>query len=88
MIFYGGNLSSSFTELHHHDNTTAEAELVLICSRLMTSSEAGKNCLSKKFSSVFAGTMKLHNICKRHGFLDTSLKQTESTIFLYVIQWD
>ena len=29
--------------------------------------------------------MKHHNVCKRHGFLDTGFKQTKRIIFL---QWD
>ena len=33
----------------------------------------------------YAGTVKCHNVCKRHSFLDTGFKQTEHTIFLHVI---
>ena len=33
----------------------------------------------------YAVKVKRHNACKRHGFLDTGLKQTEGTIFLCVI---
>ena len=29
--------------------------------------------------------MKRHNVCQRHGFLDTSFKQTERAILLHVI---
>ena len=33
----------------------------------------------------YAVTVKRHNVCKRHGFLDTGFKQTECTIFLCFI---
>ena len=35
---------------------------------------------------VYAGTVKRHNVCKRHVAIDTGLIQTERTIFLHVIR--
>ena len=36
--------------------------------------------------SIYAGTVKRHNVCKRHVSIDTGFKQTEgSAIFLHVI---
>ena len=37
------------------------------------------------FYSIFTGTLKHHNVCEAHTFLDTGFKQTERAIFLYVI---
>ena len=34
---------------------------------------------------VYAGTVKRHNVCKRHVAIDTGFKQIERTIFLHVI---
>ena len=31
---------------------------------------------------LYAVKVKRHNVCKRHGFLDTGFKQTERTIFV------
>ena len=36
----------------------------------------------------YAGTMKRHNVCIRHGFLDTGFKQTERAIFTTLFEWD
>ena len=33
----------------------------------------------------YAGTVKRHNVCKRHVAIDTGFKQTERSIFLHVI---
>ena len=33
----------------------------------------------------YSGTMKRHNVCKRHVAIDTGFKQTEGAIFLHVI---
>ena len=34
---------------------------------------------------TYVGTVKRHNICKRHVSNDTGFKQTERAIFLHVI---
>ena len=34
---------------------------------------------------VYTGTVKCHNVCKRHVAIDTGFKQTERTIFLQII---
>ena len=34
---------------------------------------------------TYAGTVKRHNVCKRHVSIDTGFKQTERAIFLHVI---
>ena len=36
-------------------------------------------------SQEYAGILKCHNVCKRHIAIETGFKQTECTIFLYVI---
>ena len=34
---------------------------------------------------TFVGEVKRHNVCKRHGFLDTGFKQTGPSPFFHVI---
>ena len=34
---------------------------------------------------IYAGTVKRHNICKRHVAIGTGFKQAERTIFLHII---
>ena len=34
---------------------------------------------------MYTGTVKRHNVCKRHISIDTGVKQTERAIFLHVI---
>ena len=33
----------------------------------------------------YAGSVKRHNVCKRHVAIDTGFKQTERAMFLHVI---
>ena len=41
-----------------------------------------KSCRDQNVGmSLYAGTVKGHNICKRHVAIDTGVKQTEHTIF-------
>ena len=37
------------------------------------------------YRNAYDGTVRRHNVCKRHVAIDTSVKQTERTIFLQVI---
>ena len=37
---------------------------------------------------VYDGTVKRHNLCKRHVSIDTGFKQTERAIFSMLFQWD
>ena len=37
---------------------------------------------------LYAGTVKCHNVCKRHAAIGTGFKQTECTIFLHIISME
>ena len=39
-------------------------------------------------TSVYAGIVKRHNVCKRHVAIDPGFKQTERTIFSTVINFN
>ena len=43
-------------------------------------------CINK--SPQYPGTVKCHNVFKRHIAIDTGFKQTESTIFLHLISME
>ena len=51
---------------------------------------AGMDDRSSVHSKVikYAGTMKGHNICKRHVAINTGVKQTEQSIFSTLLQWN
>ena len=44
--------------------------------------------LRNRFACEYAGTVKRHNACKRHGFLDTGFTQTQRAVFSTLCRWD
>ena len=64
----------------HHSALDSAGQKYLEMTKIF-SAYAKTTCVWNSSRLVFAGEVKRHNVCKRHGFLDIGFKQTRPSPF-------